>query len=99
MWVGLAAAVAVYVPPALTALASRVYLATTPGQLVTPSGERFDLATVKAISVRKTFWHKELAIQLANETRRIVVTFARGKAPDIRDALKADTNLRDVPIT
>ena len=99
MWVGLVVFITVYVPPALTALASRNYLASTADQLVTPSGERFDLAKVKAISVRKTFWHKELAIQLAEETRSIVVTFARRNASDIREALKADTNLRDIPIT
>jgi hypothetical protein len=98
MWVALAAFTAIYVPPALTALARRIYLASTSSQLITPSGERFDLANIRAISVRKTFWHKVLLIELPNETRRLIITFARPLAPEIRDALKADPNLRDIPV-
>ena len=98
MWVGLFAFIAVYVPPALTALTSRNYLASTPTELITPSGERFNLARIKAMSVRKTFWHKVLFIELPDQTRRIVVTFARPFAPEILEALRADSNLRSVPI-
>jgi hypothetical protein len=99
MWVGILAFVAVYVPPALTALTSRNYLASTASELITPSGERFDLAKVKGISVRKTFWHKVLWIELPDHTRRIVVTFARPFAPEIKDALKADRNLLNIPVS
>ena len=99
MWVGILAFVAVYVLPALTALTSRDYLASTSRELITPSGERFDLAKVKGISVRKTFWHKVLFVELPDQTRKIVVTFARPLAPEITDALKADSNLRDVAIS
>jgi hypothetical protein len=97
--VGFIAFVAVYVPPALRALTTRNYLASTPTELLTPSGERFNLGEVKGISVRKTFWHKVLFIDLPGQTRRVVVTFARPLAPEIADAMKADTNLRNIPIS
>jgi hypothetical protein len=99
MWAGLVLVIAVYVPPALTALARRNYLCTTASQLITPSGERFNLAEIKKISVRKTFWHKVLTLQLRDEARRIIVTFARPLAPDIREALKADANLKNISVT
>jgi hypothetical protein len=99
MWVGVVMFIVVYVPPALTALASHEYLWTTASQLITPSGERFDLAEIKAICVRKTFWHKVLTLQLRDEARRVIVTFARPLAPEIREALKADGNLKDIPVT
>jgi hypothetical protein len=98
MWLAMVTFVAVYVPPAVTALGSSTYLASTPTQLVTPSGEHVDLAKVEAISVRKTFWHKVLSIHSEGETRKVVVTFARPSATDIGDALKADDNLRNITV-
>ena len=99
MWVAMVTFVAVYVPPAVTALAASPYLASTPTQLITPSGERVELAKVEAISIRKTFWHKVLAIQSAGETRKVVVTFAQSTVAGIRDALKTDDNLRNISVT
>lgn len=97
-WIVLLAFIVVYVPPAWTALVTRTFLASTTSEIIMPSGERFDLSKVRAISVRKTFWHKVLTFQFADETQKVVVTFARAKAGEIRDVLRADTNLRDIPV-
>lgn len=99
MWVGYALLLAVYVPPALRALSSPVYLASTATELIAPSGEQFDLAKVTSIGVEKTFWHKVLIVQSSDETRRVIVTFAKPLAPGIRDALEADSNLKGIPIS
>lgn len=99
MWIALVVLTAVYVPPALTALRSDNYLWTTATQLITPSGERFDLTDIKALSVRKTFAHKVLTLQLRHGSRRIIVTFARSLAPGIREALKADAHLKNIPVS
>lgn len=99
MWLGYALLIGVYMPSAITALGNDTYLASTATQLITPSGERFNLAAVKELSVRKTFWHKILTIELPDETRKVIVTFAKPLAPGIRDALKADSNLQGIPVT
>lgn len=98
MWLAIAAFVVVYVPPAVTALGARTYLASTPTELVIPSGERVSLANVSAISVRKTFWHKVLDIQSGSQIRQVVVTFARPNASGIRAALQADDNLQSIVV-
>jgi hypothetical protein len=99
MWLAMVTFAVVYVPPAVKALTASTYLASTPSQLITPSDERVDLAKVEAISVRKTLWHKVLAIQSAGKTRKVVVTFAQPTAARIRDALKTDDNLRNITVT
>lgn len=99
MWIAMAAWVGIYVPAAVTALTSRYYIASTPTELIVPSGERFDLANVKSISVRKTFWHKVLSVGLPDQTRRIIVTFARPFAPEILRALQNDSDLSNIPIS
>ena len=98
-WLAMIAFVGIYVPPAVTALASPYYIASTPTELIVPSGERFDLRQVKSISVRKTFWHKVMSVGLPDQTRRIVVTFARPLAPEILSALQEDSDLRNIPIS
>jgi hypothetical protein len=99
MWVAIVAYAAIYGPPAFTALAARTYIGSTNRDLIIPSAERLDLASIEAVSVRKTFWQKLLIIQSSGLTRRVVITFAKPGTDDIRSALKGDSNLRNVSVT
>jgi len=99
MWLALAAFVLIYVPAALRALTAPLYLASSDGDLIVPTGERFPLDKIESISLRKTFWHKIMTIRAEGKDRRVVVTFAKQLAGGIREALRASPYLAGVIVT
>ena len=99
MWIGVVLVVGVYVPAAVKAFASDIYLASSADTLVAPSGEQFDVRQIERISVRKTFWHKLMIVRSGGVNRKVVVTFARPDANGIREALRNDPHLLNVSVT
>ena len=93
MWMAMTAFVMVYVPPAINALATPVYLATSEQSIIVPSGQKISLADIESISIRKTFWHKIILVRTAGRVETVVVTFARSSTNDIRKKLSADPRL------
>ena len=98
MWIAMALFIAIYVPPALVALRAPQYIATDGLCLLVPSGQKFRLADLESLSVRKIFWHKIMHVRAADADQKIVVTFATELAGGLRSAPKVDPDLANVKI-
>ena len=97
-WIAVALFIAVYVPPAITALKAPTFVSTSAHSLFIPSGKKVALDAIKSITFSKTFWHRHMRICGPGLDETVNVTFAGGMLAEMRRALAADPHLRGVKI-
>jgi len=97
-WLCVVAYAVVYVPPALTALGAKPYIATSKDWLILPSGKRVKVDDILEISLKRGFWQRYLMVQSKDVIRKFIVTFARDDLSSIKSALQNDPELEGVRI-
>jgi hypothetical protein len=90
--------ITLFVPSAITAIASQKFVSTTDKLIIDPAGHAFAIADIESISIRKGFWRRSLLLRGPGIDGSIDVTWARGLSPDLKRALRADPHLQGVSI-
>jgi hypothetical protein len=100
MWIALGVFVYWYFIPAINALKYKQYISVNGENLIVPGGGIFEIASIKEISVKKEFVHKILTLNIvSNGVHRVVVTFAKDNAADIRRKLASNSRLQNLLVS